>query len=169
MGTFKSSKTFYASPSLIPDIAEVIKNDFLRDGYEVDYQILISGGCDMSITKGGVFKAVLGMKSALKVNIQPSGNQIFIEAGVGIFGQQAIPSFISLFLFWPVLLTQIWGMVQQSKLDDRVMIIAENYINANHSKTPYANVSASGSKFCVSCGKQLSEDAVFCSGCGTRQ
>lgn len=51
------------------------------------------------------------MKTALKVNIIPNGNYIQITAGVGIFGQQAIPTVISMLFFWPVLITQISGMV----------------------------------------------------------
>ena len=38
---------------------------------------LISGGYDISITKGNMFKAVLGMKTALKVHIYPANEQIW--------------------------------------------------------------------------------------------
>ncbi len=167
MGTFKSSRTFFASPTLIPAIARDIAASFSNEGYQVQSDNLISGGCDISVTKGGMFKAVLGMKTALKINIHSTENAIQIDAGVGIFGQQAIPTAATLFIFWPILITQIWGMVEQSKLDDKAIAIAAETIarEATHS-TQQASSNASASKFCTQCGKVLAEDAVFCSGCG---
>lgn len=64
MGTFNTKKILYGSSSLIPTIAQRIQEEFLNDGYEVVADSLSSGGYDISITKGGIFKAVLGMKSA---------------------------------------------------------------------------------------------------------
>ena len=121
MGTFNTKKTLYGTASIIPEIATAIRDDFAKEGYEVSMDALSSGGYDISITKGGLFKAVLGMKTALKITLIPFDGKIRFEAGVGIFGQQAIPTVISMFFFWPVLLTQIWGLIAQSKLDDRAL------------------------------------------------
>ena len=85
MGTFKSTKTFFASPEIIPAIVKDITGTFTNEGYQVQAQDLISGGYDISITKGNMFKAVLGMKTALKVHIYPANEQIRVDAGVGIF------------------------------------------------------------------------------------
>ena len=65
MATFSTKKTLYGSTSLIPTIGNRIQEEFQNDGYEVSMDALSSGGYDISITKGGVFKAVLGMKTAL--------------------------------------------------------------------------------------------------------
>ena len=65
MGTFKSTKTFFASPEIIPAIVKDITGTFTNEGYQVQAQDLISGGYDISITKGNMFKAVLGMKTKL--------------------------------------------------------------------------------------------------------
>ena len=165
MGTFSTKKILYGSTSLIPTIANRIQEEFQRDGYEVAMDALSSGGYDISITKGGLFKAVLGMKTALKVTLLPQGSSIHFEAGVGIWGQQAIPTVISMLFFWPVLLTQIWGMVEQSKLDDKALEIAKDviYMNSNSGAT---SAGPSGSKFCTNCGTQNPASANFCSGCG---
>ena len=165
MGTFSTKKILYGSTSLIPTIANRIQEEFQRDGYEVAMDALSSSGYDISITKGGLFKAVLGMKTALKVTLLPQGSSIHFEAGVGIWGQQAIPTVISMLFFWPVLLTQIWGMVEQSKLDDKALDIARDviYLNSNSGATSAA---PSGSKFCTNCGTQNPASANFCSGCG---
>lgn len=81
MGTFKSTKTFFASPEIIPAIVKDITGTFTNEGYQVQAQDLISGGYDISITKGNMFKAVLGMKTALKVHIYPANEQIRVDAG----------------------------------------------------------------------------------------
>ena len=111
MATYSKKKLLAAHPSQINSIAEAIQNDFVRDGFEVKVDTLMSGGKDISITKGNLFKAVLGMRSALKVTLIPQTDGILFDANVGIYGQQAIPTVISMLFFWPVLITQIWGLV----------------------------------------------------------
>ncbi len=164
MATFNTKKILYASPSLIPAIAERISDQFRAEGYEVNSDQLSNGGYDISLRKGGFFKSVLGMKSALKISLQPRNNEIAFEAGVGIFGQQVIPTAISMFFFWPVLITQIWGMVKQSKLDDQALQIAEEVIYRHKNTTKFTN--SNGIKFCTSCGTKNIEPANFCCGCG---
>lgn len=165
MATFNTQKVLYGSPALIPTIAERIKQEFEADGYDVRSDDLSSGGYDISITKGGLFKAVLGMKTALKVTLLPHDDKIHFEAGVGIWGQQAIPTIISMFFLWPVLLTQIWGLVQQSKLDDRALDVARDVIYSNGGADRSAGQS-NGGKFCTACGTQNANSANFCCGCG---
>ena len=165
MATFNTKKILYGSTSLIPTIANRIQEEFQNEGYEVAMDALSSGGYDISITKGGVFKAVLGMKTALKVTLLPQGSNINFEAGVGIWGQQAIPTVISMLFFWPVLITQIWGMVEQSKLDDKALEIAQDTIMMNNNNSA-APTNSNGGKFCTGCGTQNAESANFCSGCG---
>lgn len=172
MATFSTKKILYGSTSLIPNIANRIQEEFQNDGFEVAMDALSSGGYDISITKGGVFKAVLGMKTALKVTLLPQGSNINFEAGVGIWGQQAIPTVISMLFFWPVLITQIWGMVEQSKLDDKALDIAEDVVYKNNNVieiTPAVAINPTTAyKFCTNCGTKNEESANFCCGCGKR-
>ncbi|MBQ3538908.1 MAG: zinc ribbon domain-containing protein [Bacteroidaceae bacterium] len=164
MAVFSTKKILYGSTSLIPVIANRINDEFVNDGYKVRIDSLSSGGCDISITKGGIFKAVLGMKTALKVTLLPQGDNIInFEAGVGIWGQQAIPTVISMLFLWPVLLTQIWGLVEQSGLDDKALNIAQSVI----AMSGYCNIGVNQDKgkFCTACGTQNSASAKFCCGC----
>ena len=163
MAAFNTKKVLYGSPSLIPVIANELQTKFQADGYEVTMDALSSGGYDISITKGGVFKAILGMKTALKITLLHQNGNIHFEAGVGIFGKQVVPTLIMWYVAWPVLLTQIWGLVQQSKLDDKALEIAENIVYKNNNSAASANY---GSKFCTGCGTKNVESANFCSGCG---
>ena len=80
MATFNTKKILYGSPSLIPIIADSMQTKFKADGYEVTMDSLSSGGYDISITKGGFFKAVLGMKTALKITLLPQDGNIKFEA-----------------------------------------------------------------------------------------
>lgn len=165
MATFSTQKILYGSPSLIPTIANNLQSKFQTDGYDVTLDALSSGGYDISITKGNMFKAILGMKTALKITLLPQGGNIHFEAGVGIFGKQIIPTLIMWYVAWPVLLTQIWGLIQQSKLDDEALCIAEDVVYRDNGNGE-ASVEPVGSQFCTSCGTKNAESANFCSGCG---
>ena len=167
MGTFNTKKTLYGAASLIPVMASRIQGEFQNEGYEVKSDALNSGAYDISVTKGGVFKAVLGMRTALHVTLVPQGNDVAFEASVGIFGQQAIPTVISMFFFWPVLITQIWGLVTQAKLDDKALEIATQVAYANGAKYRQGDASGFGQdKFCTSCGSKVNAEAKFCPNCG---
>lgn len=168
MGTFNTQKLIYGDPSLIPLIAQRIETTFTAEGYTVQNQSLLSGSADISITKGGIFRTVLGMKTALKVTLKPQSGGIIFDAGVGIFGQQVIPTLIMMFIAWPVLLTQIWGLVQQSKLDDKALAIAEEMVRNSGTTPRTPDPSQSAAKFCTACGKSVPPDACFCSNCGNR-
>ena len=170
MGTYSKKKLLAAHPSQIDSIAEAIQKDFERDGFEVNIDTLMSGGKDISITKGNLFKAVLGMRSALKVTLTPQTDGVLFEASVGIYGQQAIPTIISMLFFWPVLITQIWGLVEQSSLDDRALALAEQTIAGGNtspaSVSSFTYSSAGSHKFCTNCGKQLNNTENKCPSCG---
>lgn len=166
MGTFSTKKCINGSPSLIPAIANRIEEEFRKDGYEVATDALSSGGYDISLTKGGLFKAVLGLRTALKVTLIPAGNTIQFEAGAGIFGQQVVPTMVAYYLFTPVVITQIGGLVEQAKLDDKALEIAEQVVAANGGGSTYTQTNNDGGRFCTACGTQNVYSAKFCCGCG---
>ena len=168
MATYSKKKLLAAHPSQINSIAETIQKDFELDGFEVNVDTLMSGGKDISITKGNLFKAVLGMRSALKVTLIPQTDGILFDANVGIYGQQAIPTVISMLFFWPVLITQIWGMVEQSKLDDKALEIAQDVICMNNHVGSSHSDNNGGGKFCTNCGASVPADAKFCPECGAK-
>ena len=165
MPTFNKQKLLPATTAQIPAMAETIRKEFAPEGFEVQFDTLMSGGRDISITKGSLFKAVLGMRSALKITLTPQMDGVLFDARVGIFGQQFIPTVISMFFFWPVLITQIWGLVNQSQLDDRALAAAERGMQSGASllKSSDGNI-----LFCTHCGAKVDIDAVFCSKCGEK-
>ena len=167
MGRYNTKKLLTADVSQIGAIAEAIRDEFEKDGFEVMVDDLLSRGKDISITKGGTFKAVLGMRSALKISLIPQADGVLFDANVGIFGQQVIPSVISLFFFWPVLITQIWGLVKQSKLDDRALAIAKQAAKESAPSAP-TTLLDQDVKYCTNCGHPMPQSAKFCPECGTK-
>src|SRR5829696_400733 len=136
MGTFNSTKTF---PYFVEDVAPVaqdVMRHFEQQDYEVTETNIPTGGVQVSIRRGGTFKAIIGLKSALNIRIEPVANGTTVDAGVGIFGQQAIPTAITLLVFWPVIIAQVWNMAQESNLDDEALRVAEESLKAHSSKAP---------------------------------
>ncbi|MBQ0141722.1 MAG: zinc-ribbon domain-containing protein [Prevotellaceae bacterium] len=170
MAIFSKHEIIAGNSKLIPEIAKEIRDSFLADGFDVTSDELVSGGYDISITKGNLFKAVLGMRTALKVTLTPHTSGMMFEANVGIYGQQAIPTIISMFFFWPVIISQIWGLVEQSKLDDKALAICKDTIiqNAN-SKSIIEKVDSQPMyRFCTDCGKKILMTAKYCPECGSK-
>lgn len=121
MGLFKSTQLFYDVSAYADDVASSLMSILRYSGYEVDGVKLPSGEWDISVKKGNLFKAVLGLQTALKILISPANPHVYVKAGVGIFGQQAIPAILTLCVWWPFAIPQIWGVVKQAKLDNMVM------------------------------------------------
>ena len=168
MSTFCTKKQLQGDASLIPAIASRMESYFSSQGYSVQVQELYNGGRDISISKGGMFKAVLGMKTALKINLSPNSNRIFFDAGIGIFGLQLIPTLIMWYVAWPVLISQIWGIVKQAKLDDKALEIAEQVISENKSHKPQVQSIELGT-YCSYCGQKMPAGSLFCPFCGKKQ
>ena len=136
MGTFSSSRTVpYTVEDLAP-VAQDVMGHFEQQDFEVTETHIPTGGVQVSIRRGGTFKAIIGLRTALNIRIEPQANGTGVEAGVGIFGQQAIPTAITLLVFWPVVIAQVWNMAQEAKLDEEALRVAEESLKAHSSKAP---------------------------------
>jgi hypothetical protein len=118
MGVFKSERRFWTQLTELAPVAEHVSGHFRTRGFEVLAQPTATGAWDIDITRAGTFRAVSGMRTAMKVRLEPESGAVLARAGIGILGQQALPTVVSMVVFWPILVTQIWGAVQASKLDD---------------------------------------------------
>lgn len=171
MSVFQSSKYFpFSVPDLSP-VANGVMENFRLQGYEVKGEQTVTQGWHISIHKGNIFKSILGMKTALNIEPEPAGSGTVAKAGVGIFGLQAVPAAITLFLAWPVLLTQIWGLVQQTKLDDEALEFIERDLTSRWGKfngsVPQALENSEGG-FCTQCGAGFQSACNFCPSCGKK-
>src|SRR3954454_7258054 len=136
MGTFNSTKTFPYSVEDVAPVAQDVMHHFEEQDFEVTETNIPTGGAQVSIRKGGTFKAIIGMKTAMNIKIEPVANGTTVDAGVGIFGQQAIPTAITLLVFWPVIIAQVWNMAYESNLDEEALKVAEESLKAHSSKAP---------------------------------
>src|ERR671916_3152804 len=131
MGTFNSSRTVpYIVEDLYP-VAQDVMSHFEQQQFEVTETHIPTGGVQVSIRRGGTFKAIIGLRSALNIKIEPQANGTRLQAGVGIFGQQAIPTAITLLVLWPGVVAQVWNMAQQAKLDEEPLGVAEESLRAH--------------------------------------
>ena len=136
MGTFNSTKTVpYVVDDLAP-VAQEVESYFESQEFEATQTNLPAGGVQVSIRRGGTFKAIIGMKTALNIKIEPVAGGTQVDAGVGIFGQQAIPTMITALVFWPVIIAQVWNMAQEAKLDEEALGVAEESLKAHASGAP---------------------------------
>jgi hypothetical protein len=132
---FNSKIVPYVVEDLAP-VAQDVMRHFESQDYEVAETNLPAGGVQVSIRRGGTFKAIIGMKTALNIKIEPVDEGTKVEAGVGVFGQQAIPTMITALVFWPVIISQVWNMVQEANLDEEALGVAEESLKAHASGAP---------------------------------
>ena len=85
MGGFNTSKTIETKLRDVRGVLADAKAHFEGKGFEVKTEETVDGGF-ISITKGGLFKEGLGLKSALNTTLKFQGNAILAEAKVGAFG-----------------------------------------------------------------------------------
>ncbi|GAB6067600.1 hypothetical protein JCM13664_09180 [Methylothermus subterraneus] len=131
MGMFESTRFVPVALQDLTPVATEVMAHFRQQGYEVIGQKTASGGWEISLTKGGVFKSLLGLKTALKIYLEPSASLTLVRTKVGLFGTQALPTTIAFLAFWPVLIPQVWGLVRQSKLDQEAIDCVEASLKAH--------------------------------------
>ena len=109
---FNSSRLFYNVAPYTDRVAANVMNKLRYQGFEVD---------GIKMPSGDWFKAVLGHQTALKITIGNTSPHVCAKASVGIFGQQAIPTILTVCVWWPFAITQIWGLIKQYRLDETVL------------------------------------------------
>ena len=98
---FTSTKVFMVPVNRIPDMTRMLEAALRLDGYETRSDLLLGGGMVVSITKGGLFKAIIGMKTALKVELRADNGNVLAKTSVGIWGHQIVPTMIMwLWFYW---------------------------------------------------------------------
>lgn len=163
---FSQTRYFNVSSNLIHPIADDVAKQLRTDGYDVEVTDMLGNDMQISLCKGGMFKKVLGLQTALNLALTDEGDSIKAEATVGIFGQQVIPTLLMLFVAWPVILTQIIGLVKQAHLDDYVMDLIGRAISELNANSNLKSKVESGA-FCPNCGARVL-GGKFCAECGAK-
>lgn len=129
MKIFKSETLIPITVDDLAPVAEELAGHFKQRNYQVECSQTDDGHWEVGITRGGIFKTVVGLKSALKVQIETRPRGTMVRAGAGIFGKQAAATAITLFAAWPigvpVLLAQSWGLIREAGLDNEAARVVE--------------------------------------------
>jgi hypothetical protein len=189
VSAFKSEKLIPISVTDLGPVAQELAEHFKQRSYQVECTQSPDGACEVGITRRNMFKAVVGLNSAMKVRLEACPQGTMVHARVGIFGKQAVPTAISMFVAWPVLFTQIWGMIREAELDNEAVRVVEVSLRraqrlggssgGGAQSAPGASPAASGASvvagsgvpspaetFCTGCGTRLDTSAAFCAACG---
>jgi hypothetical protein len=185
MGVFRSERLVEVEVPELAPVAHHLLQHFREQGYQVVGKTK-AGDWTVSITKGGMFKAAAGLKTALNVEISAQPGGTLVSAGFGVFGRRAVPALVTGLVWWPLLVGQAWGLIKQSGLDDEAINVVEAQLKHRKriadlhtdaagppvpaevgSRDPGgAGARAVGSRFCTGCGGTLSDEARFCATCG---
>ena len=164
MALTDSSRIFSTQVQDIDGIMAYCKDYFEQRQYDVTVEKTLDGGF-LSLTKGGLFRSISGMKTGLNITLTRMPGSICASMKVGLFGKQLVPTAIAMLVFWPVLIPQIYGLVQQSKLDTEAYNVIE--VAIRQLENTVAAI-PEDTAFCVHCGKPMPADADFCTSCGKR-
>jgi hypothetical protein len=189
MSAFKSETLIPISVPDLGPVAQELAEHFKQRSYQVQCNQSPDGALHVDITRGGVFKAVVGLKSAMKVSLEACPQGTMVCARVGIFGKQAVPTAITMLVWWPAVFVQIGEIIREAGLDDEAVRVVEMILRraqrlgtspgggiqvppAAPSATSRASVVAesgapsSAEAFCTGCGMRLDASSAFCAACG---
>ena len=186
---FKSEKFIPISVGDLEPVAQELKQHFEQRRYAVECAQVAPGTWEVGITRGGAFKAAVGLKSAMKVQIEGVDQGTMVRARVGIFGKQAIPTMITMLVMWQMIFVQAWEMIREAHLDDEAVQVVEVSLTRHHRAAargeaaggsrqddghlwPDADTAADSwpsGQVCTGCGGRLDESARFCPHCGQNQ
>lgn len=159
MGRFESSTIINAPQEFIPVACRKIRTIFEAEGFEYSIKTESFNKTVVLITKGNLVKQAVGLKQGLEISFVPENGKISIAAKGTVIKDQAIATALSLLVVWPVLIAQIVGLINQSKLDERVIETVNSALIEYNEVKPV---------FCTHCGKQVKSTGGICPECGCR-
>lgn len=128
---YEKTEIFNGNPRLC---VIYLEEQFKSEKYQVARSDLANGDYLLSITKGGFFKTLAGLKTAINVSFRPlppTLKTFKVTVSIGLFETQGVPTAISMLLFWPLLITQVAGYVRNCALDRRILDEIRGYANGH--------------------------------------
>ena len=159
MGTFNSSTIISAPQEFIPVACRKIKSVFEAEDFEYSVKMESFNKTVILITKGNLVKQAVGLKQGLEISFVPENGKISVTAQGTVIKDQAIATVVSMLVARPILIAQIIGMINQSKLDERVIETVNSALVEYNEAKPV---------FCTHCGKQVKSTDGTCPECGNR-
>ncbi|MBI3970122.1 MAG: zinc ribbon domain-containing protein [Chloroflexi bacterium] len=179
MGLLGSTRTFYLPSPDLAAAAEDVMRHFKEQDYDVAGEETLDRGWHISVKKGNIFQALGGLSTALKIDLQQDGSAVTAKTSVGMFGTQALPTAITVLVYHPLVLAQVWGLVRQHRLDEEALACVERSL-VKQTRTGAAGGARSAAdgrgratvhevrrRCCTNCGATLDQALRFCPECGT--
>ena len=159
MALKSTQKSFKTKLQNVEQVVEDFRNHFESKDYKVESNPTTDGAF-ISLTNKNIFKTISGLQTGLNITLSVYDDSITAKMDVGIFGKQAVPGLIAMLVFWPILVTQIVGLIKQNKLDTEAYDVLEKSIKEHEPKT------AAFEEYCPYCGEGIEKGAKFCPHCG---
>jgi hypothetical protein len=188
MSVFKSETLIPIGVTDLGPVAEELAEHFRHRNYQVECTETEDRKWEVGITRGGKFKSIAGLKSAMKVELEPLLRGTMVRTGAGVFGKQAAVTAVTLVIWWPLAIAPVWGMIVQAGLDKEAVRVIEVSLKraqrlsdlsagdassaGDFSASPTVTTAADRTAptavaaFCTGCGTQLEPSAQFCGTCG---
>jgi hypothetical protein len=129
MSVFKTEKFVPVVAKDLPSVGREIARHFQQQGYTSEVEPSVIEATVVNLHKPGIFRAVLGMNTSLNINLEPVKGGTMVRAEIGLDSAQTIPTAIMILARTPFVVTQIWGCVQQLKLDEEAVRISEETLH----------------------------------------
>jgi len=175
----------YKTPGLaIENIVDAVSNWFKVGGFETQILKSPEGGFMIQARQLGTIRAVLGMSSALSVNMIYKDDNLNVEIGAANWAEKAssgaatAAGALATFGFWPAFVTAAYGSWKQSQLPAQVFKAVEEYIGTGAITTTTVPLPKTDlldklpftlkqKTCCPSCGQSVNPNSKFCNQCGS--
>jgi len=125
VSVFKSETLIPISATDLGPVAEELAEHFRNRNYQVECAETDDSKWEVGITRGGKFKSIAGLKSAMRVELEPVRRGTMVRTGAGVFGKQAAVTAVTLVVWWPLAIAPVWGMIVQAGLDKEAVRVVE--------------------------------------------
>lgn len=125
VSVFKSETVIPISVTDLGPVAQELAEHFKQRSYQVECTETSDGKWEVGITRGGKFKSIAGLKSAMKIELEPLPRGTMVRAGAGLFGKQAAVTAVTMVIWWPLAIAPIWGMIREAGLDNEAVRVIE--------------------------------------------
>jgi len=146
---------------------------FLRDKKNLQCEgMKTSQGFMLQAKQNDSWKKVIGMDSAIQIQLIPAGDMLSIDIGSGKWVDKAGAATIGMLIFAPLAITAAIGAWNQNKLPNEIFNFVEQFIMSG-GKTISVSVNTGsaiqqGEVMCPNCHTANPSDSKFCVSCGTK-
>lgn len=114
------SKTFLCPTPRFSELIASTQSWLGREGFKCQKLQTEDGGTLLQIEKGGGWRKLIGMSTALNIIFHKVDNTVNVEIGAGRWIDKATTGALAYFILWPLAVTAGIGAWQQMKTPERV-------------------------------------------------